>query len=252
MVPDWLRRKRPSGNALLVYVNLGSFGTWNPGTARYDECRPSLDRLVEETGLSKSTVKRAIAELLELGAIERQAQHKNDHTSLPSKYRLIFGEVVEPRTGGRGSRVDPYRSTGGQGRGPRVSRNQEPDTKNQSVSEVHWSGAPDGAPDDDDPKPLLVAAESEPTERATFTDWRAEDRALFRSIVGDRLSTDGVKWRPAGSFDADVWYEALRRQSGRPMEWPGRYLDKLHGDRGLEEWLAARGLTADDGLGLAA
>jgi hypothetical protein len=136
---------------------------------------------------------------------------------------------------------------------PGTKKTRDKNTREELVSALNWSGAPGGAHDDDDRTPLpVVAAEPDPPGRPTFTDWRAEDRALFRAVVGDRLCCDGVVWRPAGSFDADVWYEALRRHPGRPLEWPGRYVDKLRGDGGVEEWLAARGLTVDDGAGLAA
>ena len=97
MVPAWLRRKKPSGNALLVYVNLAAFGAWNPETGAYEECRPALASLADECGLSPATTKRALAELYGLGAVERRAVWgAEDNRRLPSIYRVIFGAVVEP------------------------------------------------------------------------------------------------------------------------------------------------------------
>ena len=151
MVPAWLLLKRPTGNDVLVYCTLGSHGTWNPGTGVYESCKPSVETIAEETGLSRSTVKRSINNLLGFNALERTLQFTPEGDPAPSLYRVIFGQVVEPD--GVGSSVDrppvqpkKARSKGGrstgeptsvhsrtEGRstdeprvGPRVDRNQEP------------------------------------------------------------------------------------------------------------------------------
>jgi hypothetical protein len=97
MVPAWLRRKKPSGNAVLVYVNLAAFGTFNPETGVYEECRPSIQTLAEEAGLGERTVQRALAELYGLGAVERTVR-----IQAPSIYRVIFGTVTHPSDGDTG------------------------------------------------------------------------------------------------------------------------------------------------------
>lgn len=105
MVPDWLRAKKPSGNAILAYINLGSFGTWNPGSATYEECRPAWQTLAAEMNVSEATAKRAVKELVDLGAATRSLRWNEDGSSAPSVYRLVFGILVEPRNvsaGGRG------------------------------------------------------------------------------------------------------------------------------------------------------
>lgn len=181
MVPDWLRAKKPSGNALLAYINLGSFGTFKPGSGTYDECRPSLGRLAEEMGVSESTAKRAITELLELGAAVRVRRFNRDNSPAPSVYRLVFGAVVPEQ--GVGSRADPPPSTHGPTLGSPVDDNQEPPTQNQpsrdSSSADASSSSTRVAPrqrkaDDDD------ATQKPKRERKPKTDAQREAEAEAR------------------------------------------------------------------------
>lgn len=140
MVPDWFRAKRPSGSALLAYVNLGSFGTFKPGPGIYDECRPSLPRLAEEMGVSESTARRALAELVDLGAAIRIPRFNKDGSPAPTMYRLVF---LQPSAAAQGvvSPVEPPPVTrdtrGGVTGGTRVvspvTGNQEPSTHNQNT-----------------------------------------------------------------------------------------------------------------------
>ncbi|XTZ13944.1 hypothetical protein ACQSSU_20820 [Micromonospora echinospora] len=176
MVPAWLVWKQPTANALTVYVHLALFGTFNPGTATYEECRPSKKTLAHGdpkkgypgTGLSESTVGRALRELEKLRAIKGEPSFDPiTGAQGPTVYRLVFGQLVEevaaedpmspvtpppPVTGDMGGHVTgdtPSHATGD--RGPRVSggtppmspvtHNQEPFTKNPSTqSSDHPSG----------------------------------------------------------------------------------------------------------------
>jgi len=97
MVPAWLRRRRPSGNALIAYVTLASFGTFNPDTGAYDECRPSLATMAEECGLLERTLQRGITELIGYGAVERTVVVDPIKGRQPSIYRVIFGHLEGPR-----------------------------------------------------------------------------------------------------------------------------------------------------------
>jgi hypothetical protein len=149
MVPEWLRVRKPGGAAILVYITLASFGTWNPGSARYDECRPSVPTLAEETGLGESTVRRAIKDLTQLGALEvggvRRAANGGE---LPRVYRVVFGQVTAPP-----SQVPPPGTpdgTGGvspdtPGGVPEMTPNQEPSTKNQHQDFLPQDAAADNA-----------------------------------------------------------------------------------------------------------
>ena len=147
MVPAWLRRKKPSGNAYAVYVTLAAFGKYNPETGTYDECRPAMATLAEECGLSESTVKRALAELYGHGAVERTTRYDAEtRKHLPSIYRVVVGSLVapdqhtltgDPRSTGDlvgGSTGDPTPgSTGDRGVGPRVTHDLEPTTTHNRV-----------------------------------------------------------------------------------------------------------------------
>lgn len=151
MVPAWLLLKKPTGNDVLVYCTLGSHGTWNPGAGVYESCKPAIETIADETGLSRSTVKRSINNLLGFNALQRTLQYTPEGDPAPSLYCVIFGQVVEPdgvgsqvtrppvtrrksrSKGGRSTgeptsvqpRTDP-RSTGEPRVGSPVDRNQEP------------------------------------------------------------------------------------------------------------------------------
>jgi DNA-binding Lrp family transcriptional regulator len=120
---------KPSGNEVLAYCQLASFGTWNPGTGVYDECRPALGTLAERAGMSESNLRRALRALLEKGAIVAGgARYDAKGGQLPTVYRVIFGVLappggVPPVTGGGAARD--------RGGVPPVAPNQEPSTKNQ-------------------------------------------------------------------------------------------------------------------------
>jgi len=104
MVPGWLLVQQPSANALLVYVHLAMFGTFNPGTATYEQCRPSAKTLANGdpkrdypgTGLSINTVRRALTELEALGAIVGEPAYDSRGGQLPNVYRLQFGTLHQP------------------------------------------------------------------------------------------------------------------------------------------------------------
>jgi hypothetical protein len=138
MVPSWFLDRHPSGTALLAYVALASFGTYNPGTGRYEECRPSIAVLAQRAGVSESHLRRGLAECIELGgvqAVQKRASSKGG--SLPTLYRVVFGEVCAPppvEGGGTAGGTPP--GTAGDTPGvPPVAPNQEGSTQNPSPRE---------------------------------------------------------------------------------------------------------------------
>lgn len=104
MVPGWLMLRRPSANAVLVYVHLAMHGWFNQGTATYEECKPSKKTLANGDpkrgypgcGLGEQTVARALRELETLGAIVGEPRWDAKGGQLPNVYRLMFGGVAEP------------------------------------------------------------------------------------------------------------------------------------------------------------
>jgi hypothetical protein len=156
MVPDWLRRRKPSGSAMLIYITLASFGTWNPGSGTYEECRPSVPTLADETDLSENTVRKALRELLDLSALTAGGVRRDERgAQLPTVYRVVFGQVVGPgpqnlkgggsKSEGEGVQKD---TPGGV---PKSEGNQEPSTKNQDTKKP--SASPRGTRLPDDWKP---------------------------------------------------------------------------------------------------
>jgi hypothetical protein len=167
MVPGWLLALKPSANALLVYCTLASFGRFDTTEGVYEECRPPLAAICERSGMSLSPVKRAIQELLELGAITRQQRWSDDdRTQLPSVYRVMFGALVGPggSPDGRGSP-----SAGGLPPRPHGGQNQEPSTQKKGtqkkdVPDADASGAAAGEPQQ---------PENAATVLAEYVDWLA-------------------------------------------------------------------------------
>lgn len=130
MVPGWLLAKAPTGNEVLAYCHLASFGTWNPGPGTYEECRPAIATLAERCGMSETNLRRALKGLSDKGAlIASGARYDDRGGQLPTVYRVVFGTVsqgVPP--------VAPPPTAGGTPGVPPVAPNQEPSTKNPSTS----------------------------------------------------------------------------------------------------------------------
>ncbi len=91
--------------------------------------------------------------------------------------------------------------------------------------------------------PLTVPGQRQP-EADSPEDWRTEDRELFRSIVGDKLRSHGVKWGE-GVWMAESFYKAYRTREGKKLKWPGRYLESIaerYDGMGVEDWMDDQGL----------
>lgn len=238
MVPAWLLEKQPKGNDILIYCTLASHGSWNPGSGVYESCKPSVELMAEETGLSRSTVKRALDNLLELGAAERTLQYTPEGDSAPSLYRVIFGQVIEPAGVGRStdeptpparrnSRSKGRRSTGEptsvhertDGRstdeptvGPQVNHNQEPlnqEPMTKSSDPASQGRRTDGSDDDLPDGQTTIDGKVEPGKSA------AEKKAE----------------RDAGTVAGD--WAAVRAKTGCPIVLRGRNADPVAAVRSL-------------------
>lgn len=79
-----------------------------------------------------------------------------------------------------------------------------------------------------------------------FDNWRHADRELFRSLVGEKLKSDGSRWGK-GVWPVEQFYRAYRKTDQKRLNWPGRYLqsmiDRGNGD-GVVDWLIDQGLEA--------
>lgn len=102
MVPQWLADLQPTANAMKAYVHLALRGTFRQGLGVYEECRPSMKTLAGEMKVSEPTARRAVDELVEMGAATRTQRYAEDGSQLPSVYCLHFG-ILMPPPGVRGA-----------------------------------------------------------------------------------------------------------------------------------------------------
>ncbi len=102
----------------LVLIMLANYANHLTG-----QCNPSHDRLANECGMSRSTLKASIARLEETGllTIERRSA---DGVALPNQYHLAIPDA-EP-TGWAGSRPTPPAADRGVGREPATNQESQP------------------------------------------------------------------------------------------------------------------------------
>ena len=84
--PSWMANEA-SPNAALVYMALGTFAFAPKRT-----CYPSIRKLAEITRISESTVRRAIRELQDIGAVTVESQFLQGKEQTSNKYILNVGE----------------------------------------------------------------------------------------------------------------------------------------------------------------
>lgn len=88
-VPEWLWNAPISDAALRVYVVIhGKYG-------HYEQAIPKLSTLAEDTGKSRRTLMRLIAELEAVGAMRRESRYRPDGGQSSSSYILAFAEPFE-------------------------------------------------------------------------------------------------------------------------------------------------------------
>jgi hypothetical protein len=203
MFPEWLRAQKPEPAEVVAYLALAAFGTFNPSTGSYHECRPSIPTLAEETGLSENTLRKAIRSLLQRGALLAGGKRYDEKGGqLPTVYRVVFGVVTPPQNLNQGG-ADPE---GGPvqadtpGGVPKSEGNQEPPTNNPTPKP---SASPRGSrlPEGWMPGQHLV-------------DWCAAEL-----VPGGRWSehTRDFVRRQTGKF-ADYW-RAAPGQRGVKKDW---------------------------------
>lgn len=169
-------------------------------------------------GEGVTAVRTALQELEKAGYLYRRRVQVNGRFEWVQKiYRTPQGGLADQTTGG--FPADEISADGNQ------PSTEELMTNNGEEDEMRCSPSGRGASE-------------------TFTgSWRDEDRALFRSHVGDKVYSDGSRWTE-GTFSADVLYDAFHKQ--RKHRWPGRRLDAIAmgggNTTGLESWLIEEGL----------
>lgn len=99
-VPRWLLTQNLSAHALAVYVVLSAHA------ARDGSCWPSQGRIAEIVGLSRPTVRKALDELREAGAVEWTSQTGDDGSQRSNLYRLRMFDMPVDNQPEHGNHVD--------------------------------------------------------------------------------------------------------------------------------------------------
>lgn len=215
MIPGWLFALKPDANDLLVYATLARFGRFDTLAGVYEECRPALSTIAEQAGISVSSVKRGIGNLLRLGAVERQQRWAEDgKTQLPSVYRVIFGSIIGPQEQGGFTGEPRGESTGEPGGGSPVSQDPEPSTQNQDTQKP--SASPRGT-------------------RLT-KDWRPSEDL----IEWARTNAPGVGWKEHEKF-VDYWL-AKPGKGGVKLDWDATWRNWMR--RASERVVLANGSSS--------
>jgi hypothetical protein len=113
--------------------------------------------------------------------------------------------------------------------------------KEDQGTELNWRTADAAREPGNDLLPGLDDS-VQPTARAVFEDWRGPDYDTFRFLVGaDHIRSDGREWK-AGTYPTDALYRTLKVRAKNPLDWPGKYLDRINSNNGVEEYLASLGI----------
>lgn len=256
-VPEDERRpgddKPLNASELRVYISLRSFSN----EAGY--ARPFVSTIAGRAKVDKSTAERAISKFRRLGWITTKRQYRDDQSIRRCDYfiRDVCPQPADadpfPPDEDEGVPVDSrvgYPSTHGQGTRESTGAKNTPDEPTKETHQKADQTSPASGGDEDEtitevPDGSTTDASSRITA-ADLTEARMRDRALFRTLVGEQLTSHGAKWRPAGTHPADTWYRVFQTRATKPIKWPGRFLetisDSYPGGGGVEDWLASQGL----------
>jgi len=234
----WTRDPRlsPAGLGLLTYIC--------SHTASYNL---TVKQMLAEHPRGITAIRSAIKELEKLGYLLRHQQRSEKGKFGAYDYEII--EFPQVATGDRFS-ADGKTDDGSTADGESTPKNiNEENTKVKNTIEsgpvLSCAASASGVADEDGVDPLFDAS-PEPLDDDDRQDWRAEDRATFRELLGDMPCNDGSGVWNAVSADADQWYQGFRRHPKRQWKWPGRVLAKIAADGasgGLDDWLLNEGFV---------
>ena len=88
IVPEWLTESKVTDNAFRVYATLCRYADKEDGS-----CYPSIKSIGNRCGKSPSSVKRALKELKEIGAIKVEARYIDDGQT-SNLYTVIFNPTI--------------------------------------------------------------------------------------------------------------------------------------------------------------
>jgi hypothetical protein len=178
-----------------------------------DESYPSIERLAQETDMSKSTVKRKLAELADMGLLVRSARGGEGTGRQTNRYKLIIGDAMaQSEPGGLGVTQTLARGQSEGGLGSPVSPKPNNQKTKDSLPSPDGDGQPTTKPSKDAPgmRPevdqlcdlLADRIEKNTGERPRITnDWRRQCR-LMLDVDGRTVEkiTKCIEWCQADPF----------------------------------------------------
>ncbi len=243
-VPNhWTRDRRLSiaGLGLLTYI-----------TSHAANYRLTVRQMLAEHPSGITRLRSAIHEVEKLGYLVRHQQREG------GRFGAYDWEIIEFPQVSTGDRFsdDGKTDDGSSADGESTPKNTT--TENTKVENSKESGpvlscadSASGAASDFEDVHLFHVGDDEPADDDSDTserlDWRTEDRATFRQLLGgSTLTNEGnATWRPA-TASVDAYYNAFRRNPKRRWKWPGKVLKKVQEDcpaGNLDDWLTNEGFT---------
>lgn len=241
-VPNhWTRDPRlsPAGLGLLTYICSHA--------ASYNL---TVKQMLAEHPRGITAIRSALREVEKLGYLIRTQQRRNGRFG---EYDYEIIEFPQVTTGDRFS-DDGKPDDGGTDDGKSAPKNTT--GENTKVENTNESGPVPSCADsasgvaDDEDEPLFTvddgSASSDDSDEDDRSNWRTQDRAVFRSLIGDRPTNIGTDVWNNATADADAWYRAFRRNPKRRWAWPGKVLTKIledSPDGALDDWLLNEGFS---------
>lgn len=208
-------------------------------------CDPAIPRLARETELSESTVKKALAELVEAGIIEVERRQYENGASRSNAYRF---PALASDTPGAGSRPPRGREPEGEGPGADPKQEVEPEVEPTATTDVVAS--PRARPWKVDRRPVTFEEEALAGEvlgywnRATGQNLRSRDW-LAKIVMRIREHPEGTFAEHQRVIDATLaapWWKGPPSPSvvyGNGAQFE-RSIEQARGARSVAEILAER------------
>lgn len=128
----WAVKQRMSTNPKFVLLMLANYASSEKG-----DCFPSVDTLMEDTGLARSTIQKCLKDLVEKGYITAHERWDNGR-QLSNSYRLVVGWGEGPSHGHRG----PSDERGGPPHGPTGARHTGTNLSEEPINQPNKASPP--------------------------------------------------------------------------------------------------------------
>lgn len=222
-IPRWLQRSQAvSWRAKLVYLALSS-RVGETGAAW-----PSHATIAAESSCSVTSVKRALAELRDLGVVSWSGRTRDDAGATSNVYRLSVSRPVDNSAEGVGLTGLPPTQVGLTGLGGRPHRatneSQKNEEFNQSSDQPHLE-AVDNFSGDDDEYP-------HPTPTRAFADRHSLDHSAIAASVGEYFIASGITNDQLQQLSLTI----LGRAKARVLDPTAYVIQSIRND--LIEWQA--------------